>query len=242
MARPFRSSTLVTRGAVPDRSPKTGETRLDGSGELERATNGIPPGFPAHRGERHDDGEERSGGTVVRVSDTVAEQRILEAGGKGVQREREQLAEEFHERQNANHHPHPIQESHKLSRLACGDFKIRKLPDVPAELLSRRGVGRRELLHMTLQPDGVGIEPELPPVERGHAREVLVVHDAPPLDCAEFLPYLVVRIRGVRPHEHMAAVIDEVPLPLPRRAQTPGEGVCLDDPDLVAVHGSITAR
>ena len=228
--------------AVPDRSPQAGETRLDGPGESERAADGIPPVFPAHPGERHDDREERSGGAVVRVPDAVAEQRILEAGGEGLQRERSQLAEELHERQEAKHHLQTVQEPHKLGRLAHGDVEVREPPDEPAELFSRCGVGRRQLLHVALQPVEVGVEPEHPSVERGHAREVLVVHDAPSLDCAELPPDLVVRAPGPRPHETVAAVVDEVPIPLPRRAQASGEGVCLDDLDLVAVHGGITAR
>jgi len=68
--------------AVPDCSPKAGETRLDGSGELKRAANGIPTGSPAHQGERHDDGEERPGGAVVRVPDAIPEQRILKRAEK----------------------------------------------------------------------------------------------------------------------------------------------------------------
>ena len=227
---------------VSDRSPQTVETRLYGFGESERAADGIAPVFPAHPAERHDDGEEWPGGAVVRVPEAVAEQRILEAGGEGLQREREQFAEDLHERQEANHHPHTVQKPHKLGRLAHGDVEVRKPPDVPAELLRRRGVGRRQLLHVTLQPIEVGIEPEFPSVERGHAREVFVVHDAAPLDRAELPPDLVVRARRPRSHETVTAAVDEVPLPFPRRAQPPGEGVRLDDPGLVAVHGGIAAR
>ncbi len=118
---------------------------------------------------------------------------------------------------------------------------MREPAHITAELFDWECIGGRELFHVALEPVGVGVQPEHPPVTRGHARKVLIIHDPPPLDRTELAPDLMVGACRYHPHEGMAAAVDVIPLPHPGRAQTPGEGVRLEDLNFVAIHPGIAA-
>ncbi len=114
-------------------------------------------------------------------------------------------------------------------------------PAAPDVGLDRRGVARRQLLEVALEPVEVVVVPEEPPV-RGQDASAFLELDHVARHGPELEPHVIDLRAGRAAEQVMDAAVERVTLAFPRAALPAGHAVGLEDPGLEAVHPAVDAR